>query len=207
MQVLYVDDDAPLARTVALMLRRGGHSCVSADNGEQAVGLAKRDSYDIIVLDIMLPDIDGYEVARRVREAGVETPILIQSGLVDPDRRLEGLGIGPDEFLAKPFKRSELIERMTTLLARSRQGGYAPAVPRPDRCCRPQKVPNERRRHRRFLTYKYALVADGTERTACVVRDMSHSGADIQLLDPNRPCSPDFQLILQSGVSRRCAVR
>ena len=84
------------------MLQGEGYVCHSTDNGEQAVTLAKHSDYDIIILDIMLPDIDGYEVIQRVRAAGVRTPFLIQSGLVEPDSKLEGLGFGFDEFLVKP---------------------------------------------------------------------------------------------------------
>ena len=86
MQVLYVEDDKLMAKNVELILQKEGHFCHTADRGERAVELAKRNAYDIIILDIMLPDFDGYEVIERLRASGIDTPYLIQSGLVDRER-------------------------------------------------------------------------------------------------------------------------
>ena len=103
MQILYVEDDAAQAKIVEAMLESEDHLCHSTDSGEQAVLLAKRNEYDMIILDIMLPDIDGYEVMRRVQAAGVRTPCLIQSGFVDFDPLLDGQGLEAYSCLIKPF--------------------------------------------------------------------------------------------------------
>ena len=145
MQVLYVDDDTSLAEIVELMLQGEGHVCHITDNGEQAVTLAKRSDYDIIILDIVLPDIDGYEVIQRVRAAGVKTPFLMQSGLVDRNNKLNGLGFGFDEFLVKPFNKTELTDQMNAVIARSKKGITVPPVPIPDPRGRPRKRSEERR--------------------------------------------------------------
>ena len=83
MQVLCVDDDPSTTRSVEIMLWTAGHSCDTSYLGERAVQLANMKEYDAIVLDIMLPDIDGYEVIERLRQAQDSTPIPIQTGLVD----------------------------------------------------------------------------------------------------------------------------
>ena len=83
--------------------------CDTTDLGEDGLEIGKLYDYDIIVLDLMLPDIDGYEVVRRLRAARVKTPILILSGLSESDHKIKGLGIGADDYLTKPFDKRELI--------------------------------------------------------------------------------------------------
>lgn len=206
MQVLYVDDDPSLAKIVELMLLGEGHVCHATDSGEQAVTLAKRNDYDIIILDVMLPDIDGYEVMQRVRAAGVKTPFLIQSGLVDPDSKLDGLGFGVDEFLVKPFNKSELTEQMNAVLTRSKQGITVPPLPTPDPGSRPGKFAEERRQHRRFTTLKSGLIVNEDDRRACVVLNISYGGAALHLLDRNVHFPPRFRLDLRSGLALQCEV-
>ena len=206
MQVLYVDDDTSLAKIVALMLQGEGYVCHSTDNGEQAVTLAKHSDYDIIILDIMLPDIDGYEVMQRVRAAGVRTPFLIQSGLVEPDSKLEGLGFGFDEFLVKPFNKTELTDQMNAAIARSKRGITVPPVPTPDRRGRPRKFNYKRRQHDRFTTLKRGLIVNGDDRRPCVVLNGSHGGAAIRLLDRNVNYPSSFRLDFPSGLALQCEV-
>ncbi len=117
MHALLVEDDAATAKSVELMLRSRGHRCDTTALGEQAVELATRNAYDVILLDIMLPDIDGYEVLRRLHEANIRTPVLIQSGLVDRNEQLASLGFGVDNFLVKPYARDELEERIGEAIA------------------------------------------------------------------------------------------
>ncbi len=88
--------------------------------GEYAVQLAAREDYDLVLLDVMLPDIDGYEVIRRLRSAGVSTPYLIVSGLVDRESEFGSLAFGIGDYLVKPFTKDELISRVTAVIARSR---------------------------------------------------------------------------------------
>ncbi len=118
MRVLQVEDDPTAAQTIEKMLKSKGYACETTAYGEQAVALATHNDYDIILLDIMLPDIDGYEVLRRLQAAQVHTPVLIQSGLIGRDELEKGVGFGIDDYLVKPFTRSELAERIETTLQR-----------------------------------------------------------------------------------------
>jgi two-component system cell cycle response regulator CtrA len=126
MRVLLVEDDSATAQSIQLMLKSEGYVCDTTDLGEGGLEIGKLYDYDIIVLDLMLPDIDGYEVVRRFREARVETPILILSGLAEPDNKIKGLGIGADDYLTKPFDKRELIARVQAIVRRSK--GHADSI-------------------------------------------------------------------------------
>jgi two-component system cell cycle response regulator CtrA len=102
------------------MLKRENFICDKTDLGEDGLEIGKLYDYDIIILDLMLPDIDGYEVLRRLRAARVRTPILILSGLGELDHKIKGLGFGADDFLTKPFDRRELIARVQAIIRRSK---------------------------------------------------------------------------------------
>ena len=120
MRVLLVEDDAATSASIALMLKKESFICDTTDLGEDGLEIGKLYDYDIIILDLMLPDIDGYEVLRRLRAAKVRTPILILSGLGELDHKLKGLGFGADDFLTKPFDRRELIARIQAIVRRSK---------------------------------------------------------------------------------------
>src|SRR5215212_5757431 len=120
MRVLLIEDDAATAAGIALMLKKEGFVCDKTDLGEDGLEIGKLYDYDIIILDLMLPDIDGYEVLRRLRAARVHTPILILSGLAELDHKLKGLGFGADDFLTKPFDRRELLARIQAIVRRSK---------------------------------------------------------------------------------------
>src|SRR5277367_59550 len=120
MRVLLVEDDLTSARGVSLMLKSGGAVVDQADTGEEALELVRHYDYDIVVLDLMLPDIEGYEVVRRMRGARDDTPILILSGLSRPQAKVKGLGIGADDFITKPFDKAELLARMQAVVRRSK---------------------------------------------------------------------------------------
>ena len=120
MRVLLVEDDAATAQSIELMLKRESFICDTTDLGEDGLEIGKLYDYDIIILDLMLPDIDGYEVLRRLRAARVLTPILILSGLNELDHKIKGLGFGADDFLTKPFDRRELIARIQAIVRRSK---------------------------------------------------------------------------------------
>ncbi len=109
MRVLLVDDDASISRSIELMLKSEGFIVDITDLGEDGLEIGKLYDYDIIILDLMLPDIDGYEVLRRLRQARIQTPILILSGLSEMDNKIKGLGIGADDYLTKPFDKREQI--------------------------------------------------------------------------------------------------
>jgi len=112
MRVLLVEDDAATAASVKMMLVKENFICDTTDLGEDGLEIGKLYDYDIILLDLMLPDIDGYEVLRRLRAARVRTPILILSGLAELDHKIKGLGFGADDFLTKPTDPDELAVRL-----------------------------------------------------------------------------------------------
>ena len=126
MRVLLVEDDAAISKSIELMLKSEGFVCDTTDLGEDGLEIGKIYDYDIIILDLMLPDIDGYEVLRRLRAARVKTPILILSGLSELDNKLKGLGFGADDYLTKPFHKDELVARIHAIVRRSK--GHAQSV-------------------------------------------------------------------------------
>ncbi|HYB09162.1 MAG TPA: response regulator transcription factor [Alphaproteobacteria bacterium] len=126
MRVLLIEDDSSTARSIELMLKSEGYICDTTDLGEDGLEIGKLYDYDIILLDLMLPDIDGYEVLRRLRAARVGTPILILSGLAELDNKLKGLGFGADDYLTKPFDKRELIARIQAIVRRSK--GHSDSV-------------------------------------------------------------------------------
>jgi len=131
MRVLIVEDDSATARTVEAILKAEGFVCDMTDLGEDGLEIGKLYDYDLIILDILLPDIDGYEVLRRLRSAKVDTPTLILSGLSEPDSKIKGFGIGADDYLTKPFDRRELVARVQAIIRRAR--GHAESVIRTGR--------------------------------------------------------------------------
>jgi two-component system cell cycle response regulator CtrA len=126
MRVLLIEDDSATAASIDMMLKSEGFICDTTDLGEDGLEIGKLYDYDIIVLDLMLPDIDGYEVLRRLRAARVRTPILILSGLNELDNKIKGLGFGADDFLCKPFDRRELIARIQAIVRRAK--GHSESV-------------------------------------------------------------------------------
>jgi two-component system cell cycle response regulator CtrA len=128
MRILLVEDDPSTAKSIEMMLKSEGYVVDLADMGEDGLEIGKLYDYDIIVLDLMLPDIDGYEVLRRLRQARVKTPILILSGLSELDSKVKGLGIGADDYMTKPFQKRELIARIQAIVRRSK--GHSESVVR-----------------------------------------------------------------------------
>ena len=120
MRVLLVEDDPATAQGIEMMLRSESYVCDVTDMGEDGLEIGKLYDYDIIVLDLMLPDMDGYEVLRRLRAARVKIPVLILSGLNGSDDKIKGLGVGADDYLTKPFDKRELIARIQAIVRRSR---------------------------------------------------------------------------------------
>jgi two-component system cell cycle response regulator CtrA len=120
MRVLLVEDDTATAKSIEMMLRSEGYFCDSTDLGEDGLEIGKLYDYDIILLDLLLPDMDGYEVLRRLRAAQIRTPILILSGLSELDAKIKGLGFGADDYLTKPFDKRELIARIQAIVRRSK---------------------------------------------------------------------------------------
>jgi two-component system cell cycle response regulator CtrA len=120
MQVLLIEDDKTIAQSVRLMLESDGFSVHDTDMGEEGVDLGKLYEYDIILLDLGLPDMSGYEVLRTLRVAKVGTPILILSGNNGIDDKVKGLGFGADDYMTKPFHKDELVARIKAIVRRSK---------------------------------------------------------------------------------------
>jgi two-component system cell cycle response regulator CtrA len=131
MRVLVVEDDALVAKGVEKMLRAEGMVVDSTTLGEDGLEIGKLYDYDIILLDLMLPDMDGLEVLRHLRASKVETPVLILSGLTEPDKKVKGFGFGADDYVTKPFDRAELVARIQAIVRRSQ--GHAQSVIRTGR--------------------------------------------------------------------------
>lgn len=131
MRVLLIEDDSSTARSIELALEAEGIICDTAEVGAEGIEIGKIYDYDIILLDLMLPDIDGYEVLLRLRSAKVKTPILILSGLSSVDQKIKGLGFGADDYLTKPFNKGELVARIQAIVRRSK--GHSESVVRFDK--------------------------------------------------------------------------
>ncbi|MES2540582.1 MAG: response regulator transcription factor [Pseudomonadota bacterium] len=120
MRILLVEDDPTTSRSIELMLTHANLNVYCTDMGEDGIDLAKLYDYDLILLDLNLPDMSGHEVLRQVRQARVETPILILSGADDTENKLKGFGFGADDYLTKPFHREELVARIHAIIRRSK---------------------------------------------------------------------------------------
>jgi two-component system, cell cycle response regulator CtrA len=126
MRILLVEDDPTTAQSIEMMLKSEGMVVDTTDLGEDGLEIGKLYDYDLIVLDLMLPDMDGLEVLRRLRDSRVETPVLILSGLTEPEKKVKGLGIGADDYLTKPFDKAELLARIQAIIRRSQ--GHAQSI-------------------------------------------------------------------------------
>src|SRR6266702_2937364 len=120
MRVLLIEDDSATAQSIELMLKSESFSVYTADLGEVGVGLGKLYDYDIILLDLNLPDMSGLEVLRLLRAFKVKTPILILSGLTGIQDKVSGLGHGADDYMTKPFHKNELVARIHAIVRRSK---------------------------------------------------------------------------------------
>ncbi|MFT6459156.1 response regulator, partial [Pseudophaeobacter arcticus] len=116
MRILLVEDDPTTAKSIELMLTHANLNVYSTDLGEEGIDLAKLYDYDLILLDLGLPDMNGHEVLRQLRMARIETPILILSGADDTDNKIKGFGFGADDYLTKPFHREELVARIHAII-------------------------------------------------------------------------------------------
>ena len=118
MRILYVEDEKFLAEAVIHLLKKEKIAVDHAANGEEGLELALKPSYDAIVLDIMLPKLSGLEILKIIRERGVKTPVIMLSALNEVEDKINGLEMGADDYLAKPFKTAELIARLNALVRR-----------------------------------------------------------------------------------------
>ena len=126
MRVLLIEDESQVAQSIELMLKSEGFNVYTTDLGEEGIDLGKIYDYDIILLDLGLPDMNGYDVLKALRVAKVKTPILILSGRGGIDDKVRGLGFGADDYLTKPFHKDELIARIQAIVRRSK--GHAQSI-------------------------------------------------------------------------------
>jgi two-component system copper resistance phosphate regulon response regulator CusR len=119
MRLLLVEDDSRIARFVAKGLREQAYAVDIAGTGDDALYQAEINTYDLIILDVMLPGRDGFEVCRALRKSGLRTPILMLTARDGVDDRIKGLDQGADDYLTKPFEFGELLARLRALLRRS----------------------------------------------------------------------------------------
>lgn len=131
MRVLLVEDNSDIASSIELTLASEGIICEVVEFGTEGIEIAKIYNYDLIILDLMLPDISGFEVLLRLRSAKVKTPILILSGITTVDQKIKGLTCGADDYITKPFNREELIARIYAIVRRSK--GHSESVVRFDK--------------------------------------------------------------------------
>src|SRR5262249_43606302 len=119
MRLLVVDDDPSVREALALVLDLNGFEVATAGDGREAIRTLSRESPDAVVLDVLMPGIDGLEVCRRMRATGDRTPVLMLTARAEVSERVAGLEAGADDYLAKPFAREELIARLRALLRRT----------------------------------------------------------------------------------------
>ena len=120
MRVLLIEDDRATAQSIELMLKSDGFNIYTTDLGEEGVDLGKLYDYDIILLDLNLPDMPGFDVLKTLRMAKIDTPILILTGNADIDNKVRGLGYGADDYMTKPFHKDEMIARIHAIVRRSK---------------------------------------------------------------------------------------
>mgnify|MGYP000918003353 FL=1 len=120
MRILLIEDDPATSKSIELMLGHANFNVYTTDLGEEGINLAKLYDYDLILLDLVLPDINGHVVLRKLRVARIDTPILILSGETDTESKMRGFGSGADDYLTKPFHREELIARIHAIIRRSK---------------------------------------------------------------------------------------
>lgn len=126
MRVLLVEDDPTTAKSIEMMLTHANLNVYATDLGEEGIDLAKLYDYDIILLNLNLPDMTGHDVLRQLRLARIETPILFLTGSDDTENKIRGFGFGADDYLTKPFQREDLVARIHAIVRRSK--GHAQSI-------------------------------------------------------------------------------
>jgi len=126
MRVLLIEDDSATAQSIELMLKSEGFNVYTTDLGEEGIDLGKIYDYDLILLDLSLPDMSGLEVLRQLRVGKINTPIMILSGSAEIDTKVKTLGNGADDYMTKPFHKDEMIARIHAVVRRSK--GHAQSV-------------------------------------------------------------------------------
>lgn len=126
MKILIIEDDSLLADNIKLQFKKNNIQADTVTSGEEALEYLETYTYDLILLDLLLPDTSGLEILRSIRGKNINTPVLILSGLNDSDNKVEGLSQGADDYLTKPFEPKELMARVNAIVRRSK--GYDQSI-------------------------------------------------------------------------------
>ena len=126
MRVLLIEDEPTTAKAIELMLGAEGFNVYTTDLGEEGLDLGKLYDYDLICLDLNLPDMHGYDVLKKLRVAKVQTPVMILSGTAEMESKVRALGFGADDYMTKPFHKDELVARIQAVVRRSK--GHSQSV-------------------------------------------------------------------------------
>ena len=126
MRILLCEPDRVVAQSIELMLKSESFNVYTTDVGEEAIDLGKLYDYDVIVMELNLPDMSGYDVIKQLRVAKVSTPILVCSGLAGIEDKVKALGVGADDYMTKPFHKDELVARIHAIVRRSK--GHAESI-------------------------------------------------------------------------------
>src|SRR5436305_958526 len=153
MRVLLIEDDSATAQSIELMLKSESFNVYTTDLGEEGVDLGKLYDYDIILLDLNLPDMSGFEVLRSLRVSKVKTPILILSGLAGTEDKVRGLGFGADDYMTKPFHKDELVARIHAIASRTTTRRKSPPE-RALRRCRWSLLPDSKPRRKAGFLFR-----------------------------------------------------
>ena len=206
MKVLLVEDDEQTAKGIELMLKSLGHRYAWVTRGEAGAALALREAYDVILLDVMLPGIDGYEVLQQLRAAKVETPVILQSGLVERAEAEKGRSLGVADYLIKPYTKTELAAGIAEALERAAQPAAPPPEPPPEPARRRKRPPAPLHDLRGSMIKAGRILYDsGVFIMDCVVLNISDTGGALQPADALR-CPPNFTLKLEGRPAYRCEV-
>lgn len=119
MKVLVADDEKELVNALCAILKKNNYTVDSVYNGQDALDYILFGNYDAVILDIMMPELDGYQVLEKVREKGIKTPVLILTAKGEIDFRVKGLDLGADDYLPKPFEIKELLARLRAIIRRN----------------------------------------------------------------------------------------
>ncbi|CAN5318405.1 cell cycle two-component system response regulator CtrA [soil metagenome] len=126
MRVLLIEDDSATAQSIELMLKTEGFNVYTTDLGEEGIDLGKIYDYDLILLDLNLPDMSGLDVLRQLRVSRIDTPVMILSGTAEIDMKVKSFGGGADDYMTKPFHKDELVARIHAVVRRSK--GHAQSM-------------------------------------------------------------------------------
>ena len=207
MRILQVEDDMATARSVETMLASKGHQCETTALGHDGVARAIGGGYDLILLDIMLPDIDGYEVLRRLAQANVKTPVVIQTGIIARDEAGNGVSLGARYCLLKPFGNDELGECVAAALEDDDAVPVRAVGDELDRREGFRDAGQSRRGQPRMRTLKTAQIVYSNANCVadCTIVNTSDGGAALKLNDYFE-CPAKFLLKVHRGPTYRCEV-